>query len=812
METEIDLNYKDHCLIIVGDGGEADELLARRRLAAGGRLAHFTVGHGQVKFAGAAEEVIFAWQPLYQAKPSNLGVKLGQSLKTYWTKSGPDCMELEANQTLQIFTKDQHMRLVRLVNEEGQVLLEMSGEVILNPDEELAQIFEVAVEDCELQAFGTYSRHGVIGSLLILILWHTIRWTVSVKMEQIAEDGQYVWWRGVLVLMNGVIFCCLGLWQSWAASLSGVSDLDLRHKLLCITLVAPVAMVAAASQVADYPLSLIGVATIWISGPFLQYYQTRPQFPERRLLPCLLWTTAQLVATVGTSAVLAAIVVGYRSLLAASQPIVASLFLPVSTASVEGIMVTFTRLMYTNLVVKRRPSVPGDVSFVAAPYMLTAIHGFAEAARLVGLFSGPMKSGSFTWTGALAITLLVNVLARCGWTRFLAYSLVKRLGLKQAWILAPSAYGKLHDEIKIYVGYFRFPAVIALVLARLMVYQDFSLSGPTSPIFNVSAGLALLCMLLVEYLEDHIVVRQIVPMSPILAEFIESSLQKDGFGRHGCLISVDLRVAVEPSSAWRMEEVDESGFKSTRPQPNGSQTCDPSHNVKMSSVVPMAEFEGEIERPSSFSQSHPPTSAVSGTRLYRTWPQDSPSHDHDEVAEARVEKPSSNESPTAPAQTNHQNAPIPSLQLLSIFASEPAGARETPSQRVSVMNLTVEDGRLGSKQSANNLNPEERSGCSGECTPRLVASLGERRTSVPSRVRRWFGQQRAVHPSLLLHGLRVMPFSCHLSAMAIISEVTLSFLNTTVGPAFLRGLIETPCEPQDFDVLVSIWWPCPMIC
>ena len=45
-----------------------------------------------------------------------------------------------------------------------------------------------------------------------------------------------------------------------------------------------------------------------------------------------------------------------------------------------------------------------------------------------------------------------------------------------------------------------------------------------------------------------------------------------------------------------------------------------------------------------------------------------------------------------------------------------------------------------------------------------------------------------------------------------VGEVTLSFLNTTVGPAFLRGLIETPCEPQDFDVLVSIWWPCPMIC
>lgn len=32
---------EDHCLIIVGVGGKADEILAKRRLAAGGRLAHF---------------------------------------------------------------------------------------------------------------------------------------------------------------------------------------------------------------------------------------------------------------------------------------------------------------------------------------------------------------------------------------------------------------------------------------------------------------------------------------------------------------------------------------------------------------------------------------------------------------------------------------------------------------------------------------------------------------------------------------------------------------------------------------------------
>ena len=46
MEDEV---YRDHCLIIVGDGGQADKVLAKRRLAAGGRLAHFLVQDEQVR-------------------------------------------------------------------------------------------------------------------------------------------------------------------------------------------------------------------------------------------------------------------------------------------------------------------------------------------------------------------------------------------------------------------------------------------------------------------------------------------------------------------------------------------------------------------------------------------------------------------------------------------------------------------------------------------------------------------------------------------------------------------------------------------
>ncbi|CAK9089567.1 Uncharacterized protein SCF082_LOCUS42259, partial [Durusdinium trenchii] len=272
------------------------------------------------------------------------------------------CIALEPGQTLEIFTKDEQMRLVRLVTAEGQVLLEMSGEVVVEPDEHTAQSFQVDVEDPELQAFGTYSRWGVICGFLILLLWHVLRWVVSIKLEQSAQHGQYVWWRGTLVLLNGLLFCALGLWQSWALSLSGEADLELHQKLLATVLVILWVMALASTQLADYPLSALAVPAL-LSGPFLQYYQTQKKYPERRFLPCVSWIAVHLLGTAGISGVLIAILVGYRALLAASRPVSASFFLPVSTSLVESFMVTYTRQTCETLVVRRRPLVPGDVGF-----------------------------------------------------------------------------------------------------------------------------------------------------------------------------------------------------------------------------------------------------------------------------------------------------------------------------------------------------------------------------------------------------------------------------------------------------------------
>ena len=132
---------------------------------------------------------------------------------------------------------------------------------------------------------------------------------------------------------------------------------------------------------------------------------------------------------------------------------------------------------------------------------------------------------------------------------------------KRALVFAPTAWNKLHDETKIYAGYFRFIVLVALVVARALIYQEFSLSSSRFPSFNISASLALLAMLIMEHLEDHVVVQQLVPMSPLLPEFIQHDLEKDG--RHGSLLSVDRRVVRfdDSQDIWRLDELDADGFK-----------------------------------------------------------------------------------------------------------------------------------------------------------------------------------------------------------------------------------------------------------
>ena len=115
----------------------------------------------------------------------------------------------------------------------------------------------------------------------------------------------------------------------------------------------------------------------------------------------------------------------------------------------------------------------------------------------------------------------MNTLLRLGWIRFLLFHTVRAtcgLGVA-AGLFGVSTWVKLHDEVKIYAGYFRFIVVLALVIARAVVYGFLPFDHPQTPGFGFSASCAMLGLFATEILEDWTVLR-ILPESPVTAEML----------------------------------------------------------------------------------------------------------------------------------------------------------------------------------------------------------------------------------------------------------------------------------------------------
>ncbi|OLP85049.1 hypothetical protein AK812_SmicGene34005 [Symbiodinium microadriaticum] len=75
-----------------------------------------------------------------------------------------------------------------------------------------------------------------------------------------------------------------------------------------------------------------------------------------------------------------------------------------------------------------------------------------------------------------------------------------------------------------------------------------------------------------------------------------------------------------------------------------------------------------------------------------------------------------------------------------------------------------------------------------EQPPELVdhrRSLGTRRFTFRSQLRRRLGQEREVIPALLLQGLREMPFKAHLTMGMIMCFFTSEWLEAALGPGFM---------------------------
>ena len=229
-------SYRDHCLIVIGPGTLAEEVLAKRRLNAGGRLLHVLTdqndqklwraccgqslsGLGGLLFLAAPQEEIHCICPafapclphtLVEHRPGFLRIKtegnLGDSHDRWTDASHPSfrCKRLYWGRNVR-----------GNCTETGYA----AGSGLWCPgDESRLEIL-----------WGRFLCVGWFLSILLLLLWHTVRQVVSIHFELHAETGDFPWWRALLTGINSAVFCGVGLGECVSLSFAGLPPTYLSH-------------------------------------------------------------------------------------------------------------------------------------------------------------------------------------------------------------------------------------------------------------------------------------------------------------------------------------------------------------------------------------------------------------------------------------------------------------------------------------------------------------------------------------------------------------------------------------------------------
>ena len=299
-------------------------------------------------------------------------------------------------------------------------------------------------------------------------------------------------------------------------------------------------------------------------GPLVHYYTTMDVNSNRRFLPHLLWMIGQLAGTAGCFVLFGVVGQTYATLLESGQSLAATLFLPFGTAFAETGMVIYARLVYNRFVHSKKtdPEGPlvGDQLYIPAPCLIMSAHAFAEGCRLTATLSGAIKSGGWAWIPTSLLRIALNLSARLGWSRFMLLQLGKKMcsGPKAMALFAPTGWSKFHDELKIYAGYFRFTALVSLLIARLISYGTFQVEGPKAPAFNLSSLCVVIFLLVGEFIEDEVVTREWLPVNPAGPGLLKMNAGGDNADPTQ-LISLEHLPNVQQGDPWRMSELQKSG-------------------------------------------------------------------------------------------------------------------------------------------------------------------------------------------------------------------------------------------------------------
>eukprot|EP00435_Cladocopium_sp_Y103_P056664 s424_g19.t1 len=191
-----------------------------------------------------SEHDFFTWQPPKgKMGISSFAEKFQAKPRTFWTKNGPDGIELAENHRLTVrYGTTGQPRHVTVTDEKGTILVEMSGQVVVDPDMYTAETLQVDVHNTELTLIGKVS--------------------LSINFELgTTGAGGVPWFRNLLAALNwcltGNIICV----EMTAFAFTGTRATINTHTVGNVA--ATVAIMAVAPlQLSEFVLCVVGTTAM----------------------------------------------------------------------------------------------------------------------------------------------------------------------------------------------------------------------------------------------------------------------------------------------------------------------------------------------------------------------------------------------------------------------------------------------------------------------------------------------------------------------------------------------------------------------
>lgn len=492
---------------------------------AGGRLVHILtqgVNDPRVKCEAFSDVEGFLWRPPGATyATSSLGRKLGIGPRNYWFKTGLDAIKLHPEHTMTVL-QGHGIGQVLIRDEDDQAQVEISGCVICNPDQEQSENFDVRVANPGLRPFGTFSSRNMIAAwiLCIVLQFMLFRWSIHFEQHHSGWVDMLPWWRYVRLCAAGLkivptfgMFCAQSLWCK-----PKLSCLESALTMFSAVGVASVLWFWSDGELALFPTYLAGYTGTFLGVAGCAVCSTLARPEERsQLRRMVLWSVVAGVAVYVSVSLQVGVCLSYAALLAANWTFVAAVFLPQATLLVEMGAVAVLRKLYCGLLWPLHSgefaAEVGDQFGMVVPTCILLAHATAEGTRLAAMFAGAVTSQNYWWLGSAVNTLLLNLSARLGWSRFWAFKIMNAL-IGPTRLLFPTAWNVLHDHLKLFGGYCRFIPLWSLIFARAWAY-GVSFEGAKAPAFNIPAAVAAVVLFLLEILEDLLIVHEVLPVAPI---------------------------------------------------------------------------------------------------------------------------------------------------------------------------------------------------------------------------------------------------------------------------------------------------------